>query len=98
MRPCPADHCTEKVLKVLARKKDISNRKLVPRRMDTLTNEEALLSVSRSAATPTSERPIHDTSDNLDTIPEVDYKADDSGLVPPVGAQRKVLIASPCTY
>lgn len=62
---------------------------MVPRRMDTLTNEDALLSVTRSAATPTTptaEKPIRDTKDNLDAIQEVDYKVDDSALAPQVGA------------
>lgn len=63
--------------------------------MDTLTNEQALLSVSRgapfehhhsSSATPTGEKPIRDTSDNLDAIREVDHQADDSALFPQVGA------------
>jgi len=68
--------------------------------MDTLTNEKTLLSVSslRSAvtnsrdsisATPTGEKPIRDTGDNLDAIREVGYQAEDSALVPPsqVGAR-----------
>jgi len=95
IRPCLADRSTEKVLKVLARKKDVNKK--MPRRMDTLTNEKTLLSVSGSAtserhdgsgATPTGEKPIRDTSDNLDAIGEVDYKADDSALpvTPQVGA------------
>jgi hypothetical protein len=54
--------------------------------MNTLTKEEALLSVSKSAATPTGEKPTRDTGDDLDAIQEVDYKADDSAMVPQVGA------------
>jgi len=62
----------------------------MPHRMDTLTNEKTLLSVSRSAelsssATPTGEGPIRDTKDNLDAIQEVGYQASDSALSPPVG-------------
>jgi hypothetical protein len=57
----------------------------MPHLMDTLTKEEALLSVSRNTATLTGEKPIRDTSDNLDTIREGGYKADDSALVPQVG-------------
>jgi hypothetical protein len=53
--------------------------------MDTLTNEEALLSVSRSAVTLTGEKPIRDTSDDLDAIREVDYQADDNALASQVG-------------
>jgi hypothetical protein len=54
--------------------------------MDTLTNEEALLLVSKSAATPTGEKLIRDSSDNLGTIREVNHKTDDSALSPQVGA------------
>ena len=61
----------------------------MPHRMDTLTNEKTLLSVSRSAelsssATPTGEGPIRDTKDNLDAIQEVGYQANDDALAPPV--------------
>ncbi len=94
IQPCLADHSTEKVLTVLARKRDI-NRILMPHRMDTLTNEKTLLLVSRSAgferhdsssSTPIGEELIRDTSDNLDAILEDDYRADDSSLAPQVGA------------
>ncbi len=87
-----ADQSTEKVLKVLARKRDI-NRILMPHRMDTLTNEKTLLSVSRSdafehhdisSATPAGEKLIRDTGDNLDAIREVDYRADDTASAPQV--------------
>jgi hypothetical protein len=63
--------------------------------MDMLTNKQTLLSVSRSAAfehhdsssaTPTGEKSICDTSDNLDAIWVVDHQADDSALAPQVGA------------
>ena len=69
--------------------------------MDSLTNEDTLLSVSRMprasesavserhdsrGATPTGEKPALDTSDNLDGIQEVDYKADDGALAPQGGA------------
>jgi hypothetical protein len=54
--------------------------------MHKLTNEDALRSVSRSAAAPTGEKLISDTNDNLGTILEVDHKADDSVLDPQVGA------------
>jgi hypothetical protein len=84
IRPCLADHSAEKVLKVLARKTDIN--RIMPRRMETLTKEEALLSVSKSAATPTGEKPTRDAGDDLDAIQEVNYKADDSAIVPQVGA------------
>ena len=62
--------------------------------MDMLTNEEALLSVSRSAAfeshdsssaTPIGEELIRDTSDNLVAIQEVDYPGYYSSLSPQVG-------------
>lgn len=94
IQPCLADHSTEKILKVLARKRDI-NRILMPHNMDMLTDERTLLDVSGSAAferhdtgsaTPTGEKHIRDTSDNLDAIREVDYQADDSSLAPQVGA------------
>lgn len=70
--------------------------------MDSLTNEDTLLSVSRMprasesaaserrndsrGATPTGENPTHDTSDNLDGIQEVDHQADDGALAPQGGA------------
>ena len=54
--------------------------------MHALTNEEALLLASRSAAAPTGEELIHDTSDNSGTILEVDHNADDSVSGPQVGA------------
>ena len=67
----------------------------MPHHMDTLTNESTLLSASRSAAfechdsssaTPTGEKLIRDTSENLDAIREVDYQVDDNALTPQVGA------------
>jgi hypothetical protein len=63
--------------------------------MDTLTNEDTLLSLSRgpaferhdsSGAMPAGKKLIRETSDNLDAIREVDYQADDSALAPQVGA------------
>ena len=84
------------MLKVLARKKDDMDGILMPRRMDTLTDEDALLSVSRGAATPTGGKLICDTSDNLDVIREVDNQAGDSALAPQVGAHGSY--SSPCTY
>jgi hypothetical protein len=61
--------------------------------MDTLTNEDAIRSVSRSVAFENhdsssampigdSEKLIRDTSDNLGAIREVDYEADYSPLTP----------------
>ena len=72
--PCLADHGTERVLKALARKKDI-NRILMPGhiiRMDMLTNQQNLLSVSRSE-----EFEIQDIDH---------YQTGDSALAPQVGA------------
>lgn len=65
--------------------------------MDTLTNEDNLLSVSRStepkpngssSETPTGEKLIRGTSDNFDTIQEVkvNYQADNSALATQAGA------------
>jgi hypothetical protein len=54
--------------------------------MHALTNEDALLSASRSAAARTGEKVIRDTNDCSDTILEVDHKADDSVSGPQVGA------------
>jgi hypothetical protein len=54
--------------------------------MDTLAKEEALLSVSRSAAMPTGDKPTGDTSDNLDAIRKVDHQVDDGAMAPQVGA------------
>jgi hypothetical protein len=53
--------------------------------MDSLTNEETLLSVSRNAAfeTPTREKLIGDVSDNLDA--GVELQANDGALAPHVG-------------
>jgi hypothetical protein len=73
--------------------------------MDSLTNEDTLLSVSRMprvsaserhdsrSATPTGEKPILDTSDNLDAIQEVKYKADDGASAPQGGAHRSYSIS-----
>jgi hypothetical protein len=55
--------------------------------MDTLAKEEALLSVSRSAAMPTGDKPTGDTSDNLDAIRKVDHQVDDGVMAPQVGAR-----------
>jgi hypothetical protein len=55
-------------------------------RMHVLTNEDALLSASRSAAALTGEELIRDTNDNSGTILEVDRNADDSVSGPQVGA------------
>jgi hypothetical protein len=78
IRPFPqADRCIEKVLKILTRKKE-NNKNLVLRRMDMLTNDEALLSVWRGAVTATAEK------SSLDAIPGGDNKADI--LTPQVGA------------
>ena len=94
--PFLADDSTAKVIKVLARKKDLNSRVLGPRRMDSLTNEKTLLSVSRIAAfpgldsiseTPIREKPIHDTGDKKDANQEIGFEADDGVLtVPQVGA------------
>ena len=46
--------------------------------MHALTNEDALLSASRSAAAPTGKKVIRDTNDSSGTILGVDHKADDS--------------------
>ncbi|KAF8493459.1 hypothetical protein F5888DRAFT_1926975 [Russula emetica] len=87
----------KRALKVLARKKDVK-RILIPHRMDTLTNEDTLLSLSRnpaferrdsSSATPAGEKLIRETSDNLDAIREVDYQADDSALAPQVETAKE---------
>ncbi|KAF8493463.1 hypothetical protein F5888DRAFT_1926981 [Russula emetica] len=77
----------KRALKVLARKKDVK-RILKPHRMDMLTNEKALLSVS-TPATPTGEKVIHDTSDKLDAIQEVEYQAVDSTLGPQVETAKE---------
>jgi len=70
--------------------------------METLTNEEALLSASRgaaferhdnSSATPTVEKLIR--SDNLDAIQEVDFQADDNAALQ-VGAHGSY--SSLCTH
>lgn len=65
--------------------------------MDTLTNEDNLLSVSRSTESkpnggnseiPTGEKLVCGTSDNFDTIHEVkaNYQADDNALATQAGA------------
>ncbi|KAI0262687.1 hypothetical protein BGY98DRAFT_1104080 [Russula aff. rugulosa BPL654] len=55
----------KKVLKVLARKKDINRIRTPHRLLHSRTNEDALLSVSKSAATPTGEKLIRDTNDMI---------------------------------
>jgi len=93
----------KKVLKVLARKKDV-NRILMSHRVDTLTNEiffnfrsqEAWHSNATTvAAQRRPERSPSDTTDNLDAIQEVDCQADDSSLAPQVAKDRSKDLA-PC--
>jgi hypothetical protein len=75
IRPCKADHTTEKLLKVLARRK-FGNKNLVPGLMDPLTNEDAFLSVSKGGVAATAEK--------SDAIPVGDNKTD--VLAPQIGA------------
>jgi hypothetical protein len=80
-----ADYSLEKkVLKVLARKKTV---KKIPRRLNTLTDEETLLSMSRSSEVIRRDssnaletqigEPIHDGDENLGVIQEVGPHVDD---------------------